>query len=294
MMRSRAMTFIVTILFFSMTFLASPTIAATRLFYEDFESYSVGGVNSGSNDYASFWTTASVYCTDLARLGITNSNPFGGSRALRGNAWNYNGIKYDPITGLQTENSYHANLGGEGQSVQCGADNRFDIYGNISTDLWVVIQLRFDSNFNNPNVGSKIFTFWNGSGEFYIEMWATRVALYGNGIVAEPDFYDFGVNNFMGAYHEFMVHIDFANDRIAVYRDGVRATSLGDCSAGACDGSYVRYTGSRVSDFYLMFIHETADLHCSNHCGWQIDDIAVWDGQPSKPPNPPNNLRIVE
>ncbi len=252
---------------------ASTAWTANLIYRIDFES------DGWESKFAGEWRNYSKRVT---------TNPHGGQYSLRGNLMEG---RIDPITGLPGNNS-----------------PKLDIVISDKTPHGVFIRYwrRFDdANWSGSESGhgknDYLVDDTVGTGAYFTAMrWETGLfKVQGNGgypqewdqkhwggLYAalkspEPSAYR---GNADGQWHKFEFYINYDEHFMQVWVDGQRLEATGNSVGYIMDGKVPLYPDFHLSALGFLYVHEAQVENSSDRtgyaCGWQIDDIEVWDGLP--------------
>ena len=256
---------------------------------------------------------------------ITTNNPHSGSRSMRGNINNDSGA-VDSITGApagQVGAGTYLNFGDSG-TLQKGTNHNFyDAHRNeFYVSYWMKLDNPFytNSSWDSGQPAWKLF-FTNGGNGVCLPVGGVTpnmrftssgvtVSSYGGGTTcnfSEAESYDSASINMAndGQWHRFQIYVYYGtagnNDGILkVWVDGalrqnrtnlqLRSTSTG------------RFSRLTIGHWHQGEIFGYCTESTGKKCGWQLDDLEVWDGNPSasgipietnlKNPSPPQQLII--
>jgi hypothetical protein len=270
-----------TIIVLLLLFLALPNyaISASRVYYLDFES------SDWSDDFRSgAW---------IGKVDRSTSNPHGGSYALRGNLLEG---QNDPITGLAGESNPQLEWDGSGivsstASQASGGEvyisywRRIDASnwgpcsgecgkGEYITDVDVETSAWYTNHYNSQSQTNVLTISDNGTWF----SWAVSNWGYQRAYLTNPTFY------IDGQWHKIAYYINYDEDYMQMWVDGVL------CEARSTSAGYFTTQIPIPTDFTMrglqFFYVDNAQVSSSTDngteyaCGYQFDDIEVWDGMP--------------
>ena len=268
---------------------ATPLLSATRLYYEDFESSGwEAGFRGGD------WS---------GHVARTTNHPQSGSYCLRGQAMD----RADPITkltGIQNP-QLECDFGGISSHTPNEVFVRYYIrfddanWTNISSDTGEVLATDFYGKFaylTDDKYGLGFMWFnWGANGgnpgamhlepnggpysdPWLMENWAGNFALY-----SMPS----GTIGIDGQWHKVEIYLNYTENYAMFWGDGVLSTKsvFPDGEIPIHPESHLR--GIQFWHFAFGTTEDSTDGPPGEYaCGWQIDNIEVWDGLPDQTSDP--------
>ena len=230
----------------------------------------------------------------------TTSNPHSGSYSLRGNLMEARGT--DPITGLDCEANPQLEYVGN------------DISSQTPNEIYIKYWRRFDdANWDGTENGY-------GKGEYLtddedsVKAFYTRMAWGPNNYALSQNgaYWDFcnddenwGYSKAYfagpdpggadGQWHKFEFYVNYKENYIKMWVDDILLTS-----DDATNGQLPLPEEFHLRGLQLLYVHSAQVSQSTDGegyaCGYQFDDIEVWDGIPgtqNQVLSPPKNLNVV-
>lgn len=273
--------------------LATPAWAANLIYSQDFEE---PGLELSDVFYTSYTQAPDV--PDYSVSIITEAD---GNRCIRGNVYTNSPDSdwVDPITGKPAWLSPKLNIGGSTDGPYAGGWGTCHNFRDLHTgELYIRWKMKIDDSANmlrGPYDSNGAFKLMypsdtGGVNTHYMNRYNNRWSFYGN-------YFHEGANTVYGAspvntgewvtyeaYFKYASELGCPDGEWRFYENGelVFDHTMIDADDGYLDGQVNIRSVEEGKITVLRFIHFT--FGSNGPCGYQIDDIEIWDGLPDEEP----------
>ncbi len=222
---------------------------------------------------------------------VVEYEPHSGKRALRGNLMEG---RDDPITGLPGIHCPHLSYIGDNFSSKTPHEIFVRYWRRFDDALWqgseaghgkgeylcddIVDVGAYYTRVAWDNMDFALSDNGGYPADWHYEHWGYRKIYLGNNEV--------NIAGADGRWHKFEYYINYDENYMVFWVDGKKLYGIGSRASYVEDGKVPIYPEFHLNHVGFLYTHpqqlESSQDRSGYACGWELDDIEVWDGMPAQ------------